>query len=156
MKTFDLIILGGGAGAFSAAISANEYGAKTAIINAGLPLGGTCVNVGCVPTKRLLRAGEIIHLSQNHKISGLELDIKKFDFQKIIKDEIDLVSRMRKEKYEKVLNGLTSVSLFEGYATFFSNNGVSINNEILQAEKFIIATGSKAYIPPIEGIEEAG
>ena len=156
MKTFDLIILGGGAGAFSAAISANEYGAKTAIINAGLPLGGTCVNVGCVPTKRLLRAGEIIHLSQNHKISGLELDIKKFDFQKIIKDEIDLVSRMRKEKYEKVLNGLSSVNLFEGYATFFSNNKVSINNDMLQAEKFIIATGSKAYIPPIEGIEEAG
>ena len=61
MKTFDLIIIGGGAGAFAAAIRANELKAKTAMINAGLPLGGTCVNVGCVPSKRLLWAGEIIH-----------------------------------------------------------------------------------------------
>ncbi len=59
MPTFDLIVLGGGAGAFAAAIRANEHKANTAIINAGLPLGGTCVNVGCVPSKRLLWAGEI-------------------------------------------------------------------------------------------------
>lgn len=63
-KTFDLIIIGGGAGAFAAAIQANELKAKTAIINAGLPLGGTCVNVGCVPSKRLLWAGEIMHLAK--------------------------------------------------------------------------------------------
>ena len=58
MKTFDLIIIGGGAGAFAAAIRANELGAKTALVNSGLPLGGTCVNVGCVPSKTLLYAGE--------------------------------------------------------------------------------------------------
>ncbi len=106
MKAFDLIIIGGGAGAFAAAIRANELKAKTAMINAGLPLGGTCVNVGCVPSKRLLRAAEIVHLSQNHKIPGLELDIKNFDFPTVIKDEIDLVSRLRKEKYDKDLKAL--------------------------------------------------
>ena len=67
MITFDLIILGGGAGAFAAAIRATELKAKTVMINAGLPLGGTCVNVGCVPSKRLLRAGELLHLAQNHQ-----------------------------------------------------------------------------------------
>lgn len=156
MKTFDLIIIGGGASAFAAAIRANEHRANTAIINAGLPLGGTCVNVGCVPSKRLLRASEIVHLSKNHKIPGIELDIKKFDFSAIIKDGIDLVSSMRKEKYEKVLKGLASVSLFEGYATFVSDNEVTVNNEILRAEKIIIATGSKAYVPSIKGIERVG
>jgi len=156
MKTFDLIIIGGGAAAFAAAIRANEHRANTAMINAGLPLGGTCVNVGCVPSKRLLRASEIVHLSRNHKIPGIELDIINFDFSTVIQDEIDLVSRMRKEKYEKVLKGLTSVSLFEGYGTFVSDNEVTVNNEILRAEKIIIATGSKAYVPPIEGIEEIG
>lgn len=55
---FDLIIIGGGAGAFAAAIKANELGAKTLMVNRGLPLGGTCVNVGCIPSKNLLRAGE--------------------------------------------------------------------------------------------------
>ena len=75
MRRFDLIIIGGGAGAFAAAIRANELKAKTAMINAGLPLGGTCVNVGCVPSKRLLRAGEVMHMAQNHKIPGIEIGI---------------------------------------------------------------------------------
>ena len=156
MNNFDLIIIGGGAGAFVSAIRANEHRANTAMINAGLPLGGTCVNIGCVPSKRLLRAAEIVHLSQNHKIPGLELDVKKFDFSALIKDELDLVSQMRKEKYDKVLKGLESVSLIEGYANFVSENEVAINEEILRAEKIIIATGSKASVPPIEGVKEVG
>ena len=70
MQKFDLIIIGGGAGAFVAAIRANELKAKTAIVNAGLPLGGTCVNVGCVPSKTLLRAGEILHHAKHHGAEG--------------------------------------------------------------------------------------
>ncbi len=77
MKTFDLIIIGGGAGAFASAIRANELKAKTAMINTGLPLGGTCVNVGCVPSKKLLWAGEVMHLVKNHKIPGIEIEVKQ-------------------------------------------------------------------------------
>lgn len=156
MKTFDMIIIGGGAGAFAAAIRADEHKAKTAMINTGLPLGGTCVNVGCVPSKRLLRSAEIMHLAKNHQFPGLELDIKRFDFQALVKDERDLVLRMRKEKYEKVLGGLESVSFIDGRTGFVSENDVEVNGEILRGGKIIIATGSKAKIPPIEGIEEAG
>jgi mercuric reductase len=156
MKTFDLIIIGGGAGAFAAAIRANELKAKTVMINAGLPLGGTCVNVGCVPTKRLLRAGEILHLAQNHRIPGVELEVKKFGFQTLIEDELNLVSRMRQEKYAKVLTGLEEVTLLEGYAKFISDTEVRVNGETLSAGKIILATGSKATVPPIEGIEETG
>lgn len=153
---FDLIIIGGGAGAFAAAIRANELKAKTVMINAGLPLGGTCVNVGCVPSKRLLRAGELLHLAQNHEIPGIELAVKKFDFRTLIEDELDLVSRMRQEKYTKVLAGLEEVTLLEGYAKFISDTEVQVNGETLSAGKIIIATGSKATVPPIEGIEETG
>ena len=156
MKTFDLIIIGGGAGAFAAAIRANELKTKTAMINSGLPLGGTCVNVGCVPSKRLLRAGEVLHLAQNHKIPGIELEVKNIDFPTLIKDELNLVFHMRQEKYEKVLGALESVSLLEGYAKFVSQNEIRVNEETLRAEKIIIATGSKAAVPPIEGIEETG
>ncbi len=132
MKNFDLIIIGGGAGAFAAAIRSDELKAKTVMINAGLPLGGTCVNVGCVPSKRLLRTAEIMHLAQDHGYPGLELDIKNFDFPAVVKDEIDLVSRMRQEKYSQVLRELESVSLIEGYAKFLSENEVSVNEEILR------------------------
>ncbi len=156
MKTFDLLIIGGGAGAFAAAIHAHEMKAKTAMINAGLPLGGTCVNVGCVPSKRMLRAGEILHLAQNHNFPGLKLEVKQFDFQTLIQDQLNLVSRMRQKKYEKVLGGLASVTFIEGKARFISENEIQVNDEQLHADRIIVATGSKAKPPPIEGIEETG
>ncbi len=156
MKTYELIIMGGGAGAFGAAIRANELRAKTAMINAGLPLGGTCVNVGCVPSKTLLYAGEVLHLARHHGIPGIELDVKRFDFQKVVQDELALVETLRNEKYGTVLKGLDRVTHLNGWAKFISQNEVEINGEVLRAGKFIIATGSTAAVPPIEGIRETG
>lgn len=153
---FDLIIIGGGAGAFAAAIRANELKAKTALINAGLPLGGTCVNVGCLPSKILIHAGEVLHMASNHNVGGIELEVKKFDFNKVIKDEMAMVEMSRKDKYEKVLAGLEYVSFIEGYAKFTGEKEIEINGEKISAGKFIIATGSTANVPPINGIKEAG
>jgi mercuric reductase len=156
MKTFDLIIIGGGAGAFAAAIRANELKAKTALINAGLPLGGTCVNVGCVPSKTLLYTGEILHHAKHHGVAGVELEVKSFNFQKVVQDELALVEKLRQEKYGKVLKNLEYVTAIEGKAKFVSKNEVEVNGEKLSAKKFIIATGSTANVPPIEGIREVG
>jgi len=156
MKKFDLVIIGGGAGAFAAAIRANELGAKTALVNSGLPLGGTCVNVGCVPSKTLLYAGEILHHAKHHGVPGIELEVKNFDFQKVVQDELSLVEKLRQEKYEKVLKYLEHVAIIEGKAKFVSQNEVEVNGEKLSAEKFIVAAGSTATVPPIEGIQEVG
>jgi len=156
MKNFDLIIIGGGAGAFAAAIRANELKAKTAIINVRLPLGGTCVNVGCVPSKTLLHAGEILHHAKHHGVPGIELEVKKFDFQKVVQDELLLVEKLRQEKYEKVLKSLEYVTAIKGKAKFVSQNEIEVNGEKLSAEKFIIAAGSTANVPEIEGIREVG
>jgi len=156
MKTFDLIIIGGGAGAFAAAIRANELKTKTAVINTGLPLGGTCVNVGCVPSKTLLWAGEILHTAKHHDIPGIDLEVKNFNFQKVIEDELALVERLRVEKYEKVLRHLGHVALIEDRAVFISPNEIEVNGEKLSADKFIIAVGSTANVPPVEGIEKVG
>jgi mercuric reductase len=156
MKTFDLVIIGGGAAAFAAAIRANELKARTAMVNAGLPLGGTCVNVGCVPTKRLLRASEILHLTRNPKVSSLELTVKKFDFGAIIEDQLALVRRMRQAKYVDVLARLANVTLLEGRGRFVSPGEVRVNGQILRANRMVVATGSKALLPPIEGIRDTG
>lgn len=156
MNDFDLIIIGGGAGGFAAAIRANDLGARTAMINSGLPLGGTCVNVGCVPSKALLYAGEVLHLARNHGISGIDSEARQFDFAKVVQDGLGLVERLRKEKYEQVLGALESVTLFEGRARFAAGNTVLVNEDKLTAEKIIIATGSTASVPPIEGINETG
>lgn len=138
---YDLIILGGGAGAFAAAIKANELKKKTAIINAGLPLGGTCVNVGCVPSKKLLWAGEVLHQTQNHNIPGIDIEVKNFDFNKVVQDELNLVSMLQKEKYEKVLENLQFITVIEGKARFVSKNEIKVNGEKITAPKFVIATG---------------
>ncbi|MDA8084748.1 MAG: mercury(II) reductase [Nitrospiraceae bacterium] len=156
MKIFDLIIIGGGAGAFGGAIRADELKANTAMINAGLPLGGTCVNVGCVPSKTLLYAGEIMHLVRNHGIPGIELAVKSFDFRKVVQDELALVEKLRSEKYSKVLKNLEHLTFIEGRAKFASPHEVQVNGETLRAQKFIIAAGSTATVPPIEGIRETG
>lgn len=156
MKKFDLIIIGGGAGAFAAAIQANELEVKTLMVNDGLPLGGTCVNVGCVPSKALLWAGEIMHQAKNHGIPGLELEVKNFDFSKVIQDELDLVTTLRDEKYQKVLANLSNVEFVNGRAAFASENTIEVNGEIYQADKFIIATGSTARIPKVEGLKDVG
>ena len=92
------MIIGGGAGAFAAAIKANELGAKTLMVNKGLPLGGTCVNVGCVPSKTLLWAGEVMHQAKHHSIPGLDIEVKNFDFATVIQHELDLVNKLRNEK----------------------------------------------------------
>lgn len=156
MENYDLIIIGGGAGAFAAAIKANEFGAKTLMVNKGLPLGGTCVNVGCVPSKTLLWAGEVMHLAKNHGIPGVELEIKNFDFAQVIQHEIDLVDKLRDEKYQKVLSQLENVTHVEGKASFVSPNEIDIDGKRFKAKKFIIATGSTATVPPIENIREVG
>ena len=154
MNKFDVIIIGGGAGAFAAAIKANELKAKTLMVNAGLPLGGTCVNVGCVPSKTLLWAGEVMHQARSHGIPGIDIEVKNFDFAQVVQHELDLVDKLRAEKYEKVLNGLENVTHIEGQATFVSPNEIEVNGQKFQSKKFIIAAGSTATVPPIKGIEE--
>lgn len=164
MDEFNLIIIGGGAGAFAAAIKANELGAKTLIVNKGLPLGGTCVNIGCVPSKALLWAGEIMHQAKNHGIPGIDIEVKNFDFPTVVQHELDLVEKLRIEKYDKVLSGLEHVTYVEGKAAFSSPNEIEVNpstgsgqsGQTYTAKKFIIAAGSTATVPLIENIREVG
>jgi mercuric reductase len=137
---YDLIIIGAGSGGFASAIQANELGLKTLMINSGLPIGGTCVNVGCVPSKAL------IHYAKN----------KNLDFSQAIEKELALVAELRKEKYEDVLKSLNNVEFIEGKAKFVDENGIEVLGNRFRAEKFIIANGSTANVPNIEGIKEVG
>lgn len=166
---YDLIIIGGGAAAFSAAIKAESYNVKTAMIERNL-LGGTCVNVGCVPTKNLLGMGEIIHSAHEPNYSSVFPCNSDFDFSKTISDKDHLVKGLRKQKYYDVLHGLENVELIEASASFLSDKRIKINyikngngndicktdSNILEADKFIIATGSSASVPSFKGIDQVG
>ncbi len=150
MEKYDLIILGSGAAAFGAAIKAVDLGAKVAMIEKGT-IGGTCVNVGCVPSKHLLLVGEINYY-RNHGHTGLDVRTT-LDFAGTINEKREIVEGLRNGRYIKVIDSL-GITLIKGKAAFVSKNEVNVNGKILQADKFVIATGSSPHIIPIEGIDK--
>jgi mercuric reductase len=154
MASFDLVILGGGTAAVAAATQADEMGATVALVNSGLPLGGTCVNVGCVPSKALLHAAEVLHQARNHGIPGLTLDVQELDFGRIVQGEQDLVKALRHQKYEAVLPELANVTVIDGRGQFLGPRELAVNEQVLSAGKVIIATGSTANVPPIPGLAD--
>ena len=153
MEQYDLIIIGGGSAAFSAAIRANEMKLDTLLINGGLPLGGTCVNVGCVPSKFLIRAAENIHNAGHSNFKGISAKGTYIDFKKIIQQKKNLVTEMQQKKYLDLLKNLEFVKVVEGFASFKDKNIITVNDREVKGIKIIIATGSTTAIPPIAGLD---
>ncbi|MFQ5874935.1 MAG: FAD-dependent oxidoreductase, partial [Dehalococcoidia bacterium] len=154
MEKFDLIIIGGGAGGFAAATRASELGARAVIINSGLPIGGTCVNVGCVPSKLLLEMGSDYYHPQHPRFQAIRNNPPpSFDFGAAMRGKDEIVSALRESNYTRVADGL-GIPVIEGRARFVSPKEVEINGQILVADKFIIATGSRPKILPFKGIEK--
>ena len=151
--SYKLIIIGGGAGGFAAAIKANEFNIDTLMINSGLPLGGTCVNVGCIPSKYMIENAEYIFESKNPRFDSIKIKNVQFDFEDIVNSQLNIVDNMRNEKYEQVLRKLSHVDFLEGEASFISENEIEISGKEIKGEKFVIATGSKAKFLNVEGVE---
>ena len=149
---FDLVILGSGSAAFAAALKAADHGAKTAMIERST-LGGTCVNVGCVPSKNLLRAGELRYYDSRREFPGISAGSTKLEFNKIIEQKNQIVRGLRKEKYSDVLKSLPSAKLFRGDARFVSKTRVKVDGINVDGKKFVVATGSSLRLPHIPGIE---
>jgi len=153
-RTYDLVILGGGAAAFSAAIRADRNGAKALMIDGGT-IGGTCVNVGCVPSKRLLAVGDQFFRVANHPFGGLTVeDGWSADFPSIIRAKDRLVAELRKGKYEDVLASLQGVDYVSGMAAFVSPYEVKVGSDRYEGANLLIATGSSPMVPPIPGIRD--
>ncbi|KHF41437.1 mercury(II) reductase [Halalkalibacter okhensis] len=149
---YDLLIIGSGGAAFSAAIKAIEYGAKVGMIERGT-VGGTCVNIGCVPSKTLLRAGEINHLAKVNPFIGLQTSAGEVELAPLIKQKNELVSELRNQKYVDLIDEY-GFDLIEGEAEFIAEDTVQVNEKKLTAKHFLIATGASPSLPPISGLEE--
>ncbi len=150
---FDLVILGSGSAAFAAALKAADHGARAAMIERST-LGGTCVNVGCVPSKNLLRAGQLRYYDSHREFPGISPGKTTLEFNKIIEQKKQIVQGLRKEKYSDVLKSLPSTKLFRGDARFVSKTRVKVDGINVDGKKFIVATGSSPRIPSILGIEK--
>src|SRR5258706_15003094 len=96
-REFDLVIIGSGSAAFSAATRASELGARVAMVERGT-LGGTCVNIGCVPSKALIRAAEALHRAQSTSFAGLRAGGELTDYSQLVAQKDALVEDLRKAK----------------------------------------------------------
>ena len=153
---FDLVIVGGGSAGFAAAIKGAELGARVAMAEAGT-LGGTCVNVGCVPSKTLIRAAEANHRRVKHGFAGIPATDGRPDWERVRHQKDELVAQMRKAKYWDVLRSYDAITLFEQRATLGSGRAVRLaEGRTLTAGKIVVTTGASPWAPPIPGLAEAG
>ncbi|MCL6587573.1 MAG: mercury(II) reductase, partial [Anoxybacillus sp.] len=151
-ETYDYIIIGSGAAAFASAIEARKYGAKVAMIERGT-VGGTCVNVGCVPSKMMLRAGEVNSLAKNHPFAGVHTSAGTVDLAALIEQKNKLVENLRQAKYVNLIDEY-GFTLIQGEAAFVDETTVEVNGKKLSANRFLIATGASPAIPNIPGLAE--
>jgi len=159
---YDLIIIGRGAAAFSAAIKASEITsgqASIAMIGFG-PLGGTCVNVGCVPSKYLIEAAKVAYIQSHPRYPGIVPQKNSINFGKLIESLREAVRDERISKYENVLKSYENIDVYDGKAQFLDGDTIIVKNNSdtkkLKGYNFIIATGSSAKIPKIDGLKETG
>jgi len=159
---YDLVVVGGGSAAFAAAIKVSELGGRAAIVNAGpeagaLPVGGTCVNVGCVPSKATIRAAEAVHRARRQAFHGVETSADVADFGAVMRQVQALVADLRDEKYVGVVEGDPNVTLVEGRARLSGAHTVEVaGGPTLRAKRVLIATGARTFVPEVPGLEEAG
>ena len=151
VKKFDIISIGGGSGGIAAMNRAGEHGVKAAVIEGNL-LGGTCVNIGCVP-KKIMWYGSTIAEAIHHygPEYGFSAEKVNFDFATLRRNREAYIERSR-QSYNSSFDR-NKVELIKGYARFVDAHTVEVNGELIEADRIVIATGAQPVIPNIPGKE---
>lgn len=156
--SYDVVVLGGGPGGYVAAIRAAQLGAKVVLIE-NQSLGGTCLNVGCIPTKTLVKSAEIIHSIEGAKARGINVGTPEIDMVRVIENKDSVVG--------KLVGGIGgilksyNIQVYYGKGQLDKTNSLKIIDgknagEVIKYNKLIIATGSSSIIPPIPGLDDPG
>lgn len=151
---FDLAVIGAGSAGFSASITAAEAGKRVVLIGHGL-IGGTCVNIGCVPSKTMIRAAEAIHGAHAaRRFPGLSGSAQVDEWAALMAGKEALVSGLRQKKYADLLPGYDHITYIDDGAASLVEAGVQVAARVIRAPKVIIATGGRPALPPIAGIRD--
>lgn len=151
---FDLVALGAGSAAFAAAIKAAEAGYRVALVEKGV-IGGTCVNVGCIPSKALLRAGELAWTAGHHPFSGLTISSGPIDLSALVSSKNKLVDALREAKYVDLVADY-GFTVLPGHGRFTGPDSLEVDGKVFTASVFLIATGASPSVPPIPGLADSG
>ncbi len=155
LERIDLLVIGAGSAGFAAAIRAAELGYSALMVERGTT-GGTCVNVGCIPSKTLLHTAAAYHRAAHSPFAGVRSGGAGLDWQTVMEEKDELVGRLRREKYEQVVEAYPSISLIHGHARLTPDGGVKVNGRTYRPARILIAAGASPHIPPFPGADEAG
>jgi mercuric reductase len=151
---YDLVVIGSGSAAFAAAIHASETGARVALMESNV-VGGTCVNVGCIPSKAMLAPAEQLYRAGHHPFTGIERMTPAFDLGQLVDSRAELVDELRQEKYIDLADTY-GFTICKGLAEFVDAQTIECGGERIRAGKYIVATGASPAIPPIPGLKDVG
>lgn len=150
---FDLLVIGAGSAGFAAAIKGTDLGFKVGMIGDG-DIGGTCVNIGCVPSKALIRAAEAWHNAGHHPFKGVNTQQGSLDWGTVRGQKDNLVSDMRQSKYVDVLAAYPEITYIERYASFTEDGKVQVGDRRYKANRYLIVTGGHPRVIDFPGVEE--
>ncbi|MEX2606264.1 MAG: NAD(P)/FAD-dependent oxidoreductase [Kiritimatiellia bacterium] len=149
-----LLIIGGGSAAVAAAGAMHKRGGRSTLIHEGLPLGGCCLHVGCVPSKYLIRAAERVHHARHSPFKGQEPRGMKQDQTALFRDLRAKITDMRERNYGNTLPHLPGLTLIRGWGSVVDPNTIEVNGQRIQGDAILLATGSRtdpadaADLPP--------
>ncbi|MHB8689438.1 MAG: mercury(II) reductase, partial [Candidatus Dormibacteraceae bacterium] len=151
---YDLVVIGSGSAAFAAAIHAADSSRRVALVESNL-VGGTCVNVGCVPSKAMLAPADLFHRSGHHPFAGIDTAGRGFDLGQMVDSKAELVDQLRHDKYLD-LAGSYGFTILRGHAEFRDGDTLEVDGKPIRAGRYIIASGASPSAPPVPGLAESG
>jgi mercuric reductase len=154
-RDYDLLVVGTGGAGTAAAIRASELGASVAIVEGAEVVGGTCVNVGCIPSKYLIEAAQHYHTART-AFPGIQPCEPELAWAEVLRQKREIVASLRQEKYLDVLASYEGVTLLRGRARLLGDGRIRVGDEELTARKIILATGTSPAMPSIPGLAESG
>jgi mycothione reductase len=150
---FDVIILGSGAGLNIAGPLVNR-GLKVAVVEKGR-LGGTCLNRGCIPSKMLIHSADVVETIERSRLFGVEVTGYRVDFAGLV-DRVTRAIDKDSEDIERAFEGSENPTLFRGEGRFVGEKRLRVGDDELTADRILIATGGRPFVPPIDGLAGSG
>ncbi|HEV2033798.1 MAG TPA: mercury(II) reductase [Candidatus Dormibacteraeota bacterium] len=151
---YDLVVIGSGSAAFGAAIRATDAGARVALMESNV-VGGTCVNVGCIPSKAMLAPADAYFRAAHHPFAGIRTSANGFDLGAMVNSKAGLVDELRTKKYIDLAKDY-GFTIRQGLAEFVDPESIECAGKPIRADKYIIATGASPEVPSIPGLKDAG
>ena len=158
-EALHIAVIGSGGSAMAAALKAAEQGARVTLIECGT-IGGTCVNIGCVPSKIMIRAAYVAHMRGERPLdAGISASRPTIDRARLLAQQQGRVDELRQAKYERILQDNPAITVLRGEARFKSSDTLVVRMNVggereLAFDRCLIATGASAAVPPIPGLKE--